>query len=465
MYRVQSSSDVRVPEVAYILKAFPRTSETFITNEVAWLEAGGRKLLIYSIERLEGQQKHGVFSRIASTVTYLPQADDPEDGWFSLWLCKNLHRFFIAHVQLLAMRPVKYLQTLAESMAMSSRYRANRSEPWKKVFIKQFLQAGFIALKVLRSKQIQHLHAHFAHYATTVAMFASHLSGRPFSFTAHAKDIYLRDLNPGDLLRIKMQRAAFIVTCTRSNKDFLMSIESNGAPIHVVYHGLDTELFQQDSSPRNEASRIPMILSAGRHVEKKGFTDLVAACRLLKDKGYVFRCRILGGVDKYTPAIEALIHKLSLENVVSLEGSVTQEKLRSIYMESTIFVLPCRIVENDDRDGITNMMAEAMAMDLPIISTRISGIPEIVQDRVNGLLVEQKAPTDLAHAMEQLLSDASLRTKLGTAARETICQIFDSKRNIVELENLFAIQLDRLRDGISDFGRECVTDGMPTKTE
>jgi glycosyltransferase involved in cell wall biosynthesis len=272
------------------------------------------------------------------------------------------------------------------------------------------------------------LHAHFAHTSTTVTMLASQLSGLPFSFTAHAKDIYLSSLNPGDLLNIKLQRAKFIATCTKANEQHLREVEPNSAPIHTIYHGLDTKQF---APLEKVATHKPIVLSVGRFVEKKGYKYLVEACRILKDEGLDFECHIVGGGD--SEPVKSLIQQLQLTDTVIIHSAVTQEELRHIYQRATIFALACQIIESGDRDGIPNVMAEAMAMELPIVSTDISGIPELVDHRVDGLLVPQKNATALAAALAELLHDAALRERLGQAARAKICRIFDAEITVVEL--------------------------------
>src|SRR6266540_3807383 len=184
-YTNQQTAPDNAPEIGYVLKAFGRTSETFITNEIHLLESLGAKLTIFSIKKLESQRRHGVVSRVKSPVIFLPEAAPVNEAGFLKWLCLTLPRFALVHL---------------------------------KVFVKEFLQAGYIALEAMEAGAIRHLHAHFCHGATTVTMFASRLSGLPFSFTAHAKDIYLGELNPGNLLSLKMSRAKFVVTCAGANR-------------------------------------------------------------------------------------------------------------------------------------------------------------------------------------------------------------------------------------------------------
>lgn len=424
------------PEIAYILKGFGRSSETFITNEIYLLEQTGLPLSVFSIRKLTGQQQHGVISRIRAPVTYLPEAAPLSEENFLLWLWRNLPGFLGSHWRLFLRRPVAWLLTLGEALGMCMRYRERFFALPRKVFFKEFLQAGYIALQVLETESIRHLHAHFCHGATTITMLASRMCGVPFSFTAHAKDIYQQDLNPGDLLPRKLKRARFAVTCTGANKTHLDRLRAPDTPLHAIYHGLDLSLFVPSAS-QPEPQSAPLILSVGRMVEKKGFTYLVEACRILRDQGWQFQCRIVGGIDKYTAQIKRRIEELNLADTVTLHHAVTQEELKEIYARSTLFALPCQVIENGDRDGIPNVLVEAMAMQMPVVSTNISGIPELIEDHINGLLIPQKDAAALAAAIAELLSDPALCQQLGRAARETVCREFDSQTNIQTLRALF----------------------------
>ncbi len=427
-------------QIAYILKGYPRTSETFITNEIRLLEKMGVKLSIFSVKKLEGQKNHAMVKEINVPVIYLPQADPLSETRFSKWLVDNVPKFSTSHAQLFKKKPFAYLKVLAECLVMSIRYRSSFWELPREVFAKEFLQAGYIANAVLESGQIQHLHAHFCHGSTTIAMFVSGLSGIPFSFTAHAKDIYLKELNPGKLLQTKMRRAEFLVTCTGANEAHLQKIAPPNTKIHKIYHGLDTNLFADPK--RDEAKeQIPTILSVGRLVEKKGFEYLIKACAILKEKGHQFKCQIVGGGDEYTQILIDLIKSLNLQNEVVLHGAVTQEELRGIYQQATLFALPCLVVNNGDRDGIPNVLVEAMSMRIPAVSTDISGIPELINNDINGLLVPEKDAVAMAGAIERLLTDPELRACLGNAGRDRVCQDFDSQQTTIELKDLFIAQL------------------------
>jgi glycosyltransferase involved in cell wall biosynthesis len=444
-------------QVGYILKGYPRTSETFITNEIRLLEKMGIGLAIFSVKKLEGQKHHAMVNDIKAPVTYLPQADPLSETRFIRWAIDNMPKFIPSHVQLFKKKPLPYIKALAECLVMSFKYRVGLLDWPREIFFKEFLQAGFIANEILKSGQIQHLHSHFCHGATTIAMFASRITGIPFSFTAHAKDIYLKELNPGDLLQIKMRRAEFAVTCTGANEEYLMQLAPKGAVIHKIYHGLDTQLFsnkdQTITDKQNES--LPMLLSVGRLVEKKGFDYLIKACAILKERGHQFKCQIVGGGDDgFKEKLVRLIKELGVEDTINLHGAVTQEELRDIFRKATVFALPCLVVDNGDRDGIPNVLVEAMSMRVPVISTDISGIPELIDHDINGLLVPEKNAEAMADAIERLLLNPELRQQLADAGRDRVCKDFDSQVTTLDLKDLL---VSRLANG-SEVLHECCAD-------
>ena len=228
------------------------------------------------------------------------------------------------------------------------------------------------------------------------------------------------------------------MTCTGANHHHLQDVSSQSAPIHTIYHGVDTTRFAPAID--RETPAIPTILSVGRFVEKKGFPFLIEACRIIHEHGIPFRCRIVGEPDEQTDVVMGLIHRYGLEENIAIEPGVTQDALRTIYQEATVFVLPCHVVDNGDRDGIPNVLAEAMASGVPVISTSVSGIPEIIKDRRNGLLVAPRDPLALAKAIEELLVDSDFRNSLAHAGRETMCRIFDSSQTTKQLFNLFHME-------------------------
>jgi glycosyltransferase involved in cell wall biosynthesis len=429
--------------IAYIVKGFPRLSETFIANEIHLLESMGLELRIYSIMRGEDSKVHDVITRIRAPVTYLPQVTSLSGCSFISWLYHNLPAFVPAHRRLMAKRPWAYLATLGAAFAMSWRYRLAPLARPKKVFFKEFLQAGQIAMQVLEGGGVRHLHGHYCHGAATITWFASRLTGLPFSFTAHAKDIYKSDLNPGNLLRRKMMAAQFVATCTAANHRHLAQICPDYRALHTIYHGLDTDYFAPQREP--DSAAVPLILSVGRFVEKKGFDYLVAACAQLKASGVDFRCWLVGPPGNHSARIREMIEMLRVADVVSIRDAMTQDELRRVYQQASIFVLPCLQLEDGDRDGIPNVLAEAMATGIPVISTSISGIPELIDDGTDGLLVPERDSLSLAGALRRLVESPKLRRQLSEAGRRKVCRNFDSRRTTVRLAELFAATIRRAR--------------------
>jgi glycosyltransferase involved in cell wall biosynthesis len=422
-------------EVAYVLKGYPRLTETFIANEMLLLESIGVRLRVFSAARPGESKVQDVVGRIAAPVHYLPDVTSLSQTSLLQWLRLNLRKFKAAHRELVLMRPVAYGRVLGIAVAMCWRYRRGLLSP-RKVYLKEFLQAGAIAVQILRQGRVCHLHGHFCHGATTITWFVSMLTGIPFSFTAHAKDLYLDELNPGDLLRRKLAAAAFATTCTAANHDHLMRMAEPGACVRLVYHGLDVDYFSPRPKPPH--GDVPTILSVGRFVEKKGFHFLVEACARLRESGLRFRCVLVGDRGDQSERIQQLIHELELGETVFIRDAVTHDKLRDLYAQASVFTLPCQVAASGDRDGIPNTLAEAMAMAVPVVSTGISGIPELIDDGVQGLLVPPGDSAALASALQRVLSDPAFRAALGTAGRAKVCAMFDSRRTIRQLHELFA---------------------------
>ena len=452
--------------VAYVMNGFPRLSETFIAHEIHQLEQMGLRLRLFAVKREDEAKVHPVVAAIRAPLTYLPKASSLSGTTLRAWLAQNLPAFWRANAAVAARHPLRYACTLASALRMSWRYRpraADKNESGeraegaiaglrlRKVFIKEFLQAGQIADALHRAGDVGHLHGHFCHGVATITWFASRLSGIPFSFTAHAKDIYQTELNPGLLLERKLGAARFVATCTCANAGVLRGRHERPEDVHAIYHGLDTEYFSPAPKPAQLPiqAAVPMILSVGRFVEKKGFDQLIEACALLKGEGLRdglhnglnFACVIVGERGSAFESIRALIEARGLADTVQLRSAVTQDELRDIYRSARVFALPCQVMEDGDRDGFPNVLAEAMAMGVPVVSTRISGIPEMIDNGVHGLLVEPRDAPALAAALRRVLTDAALHTRLARAARQRICQRFDSRRTTLALRDLFVDQL------------------------
>jgi glycosyltransferase involved in cell wall biosynthesis len=408
--------------VGYVPKGFPRISETFVTNEILHLERLGLDIRIYPLKRPEGGARQSNVREVKAGVRYLPER-----------IVLALPLLVPVHAVLALRRPRAYSRTLRWTLGRCLRQRSTST-------LRRFFQAGWLVGWTLRGTRIDHFHAHFCHGPATVAMFVKWLTGVPFSFTAHAKDLYLTER---DILRDKMREATFVVTCTSANLRYLEEVGGDLVPVHRIYHGLDLSRFARGAGEQvvplaaySDGGRLPIVLSVGRLVDKKGFDTLLRACALLRDRGLRFRCMIYGDGPQ-REALEALTAELALTEMVSMPGAVLQDELLDIYRQATVFALPCQVLDNGDRDGLPNVLVEAMAMEVPVVSTAVSGVPELVDSGDNGLLVPPRQALALADAIEALLRDPALRRRMARAGRERVLAEFDVGRNTERLLALF----------------------------
>jgi len=303
--------------------------------------------------------------------------------------------------------------------------------------IERFTQAGCLARR-LEEDGVTHLHAGFVHSPGSVAWLASAMTGLPFSLASHAKDLYH---SPPALLRKKLSAARVVFTCTRYNITHLKRL-AEGEPIHVrhAYHGTDLSRFQFGPYAQ---SKPPVVLAVARLVEKKGLDTLVRACARLRDRGRDFRCHIIGDGPLRKP-LSDMIRKYKLSRVITLEGSLDQSEVLTWYRRATVFALPCVVTVDGDRDGIPNVLIEAAACGVPLVSTPVSGIPELIEEGVSGLLVPPHEPDELANALDELLRSVVLREKLRVNARARVVKAFDVRRNAVAIgQELCAVMASR----------------------
>lgn len=402
----------RALKIAYIIGTYPLLTTTFIDREIRLLRQRGVTVDIFSIRRsprkLSAAQK-----ALQEEVTYL--------------LPVSPFLLLLAHLYFVLRQPLTYLRTLV--------FLLTRPHPTWQARGKTLLHygEGVYAAYLVRGHAYDQLHAHFVDRATTVALIASRLLDIPYSATAHANDIYVDPV----LLPEKVAEAKFLATCTNYNKTHLETILNNGQrdKVRCIYHGLDVSHYQPQA---RVATDRPLLLSVGQLKEKKGFSYLLEACRLLLDWGYDFRCTIVGE-GPLRGQLEDQIRQLDLEESVTLLGALSHTEVIEAYRRTTIFVLPCILSADGDRDGIPNVILEAMAMGLPVVSTRHSGIPEVVEDGCNGLLVPPAAERPLAEALARLLDDGESRLKYGMKGRETIIESFTVESNVNKLLREFLL--------------------------
>ena len=317
--------------------------------------------------------------------------------------------------------------------------RAWRVGAWPPRVVKEFLQATALADRLGVATDVRHLHAHFCHGTTTVAWLASLMTGVPFSFTAHARDLYQETLNPAGLLGRKLRAARFAVTCTEASRAHLSRLAET-VPVYCVYHGLSADLApllaQSGPHPAPPHTAI-QALGVGRLVPKKGFDVLIEACALLRRWGLGVQVTIAGEDGAHGTEVRRRIAARRLADAVRLAGPLGQTALLAEYRRATVFCLPCRVAADGDRDGIPNVLVEAMACGLPVVTTGVSGIPELVVDGVNGLLVPSEDPQALAEAIARLHRDPALAERLGRAAQAAVRERFDGERLAGRLALLF----------------------------
>ena len=418
-------STVKPPVLGMILKGYPRISETFISNEILLLERLGFHIHLFSMRHPRENFTHQSVTQIRANVDYLPET-----------ILAHLPRLMVYNLWLFARKPKIYSRALKTAWRRFKRTH-------KSATIKHLLQAGYIVQHLLPKRQVNHLHAHFAHSPASVAMFAGQLSGLPFSFTAHAKDIYTS--HPGQL-KEKIALARFVATCTEYNRRHLMNI-SDGAKtrIHRIYHGIDTDLFTTQKETESVVSQPCQILTIARMTPKKGLPTVLRALKLLTQRGIAVKHTLIGDGDD-RDKILALIKNLALEDVTHWLGTQPHEVVLGHYRQADLFVLGCEVAANGDRDGIPNVLLESMAMGVPVVATDVSAIPELVETEKTGLLVQPGKPDLLADAMLRLLTDKELRSRIIPAARKRIIQKFDNKTLVQDLARIHEKALAKAQD-------------------
>jgi glycosyltransferase involved in cell wall biosynthesis len=405
--------------VLFILKGYPRLSETFVAQEIRALEERGLDIRIASLRRATDRAIHPIHREIRAPVNYLPE-----------YLYQEPLRVFRAwrHVR----RRAGYGAALGAWLADLRRDpTANR--------IRRFGQALVLVDEL--PADVDRLHAHFLHTPGSVARYASLLSGLPWSCSAHAKDIWT---TPDWEKRKKLSAAAWVVTCTAQGRDHLAALAPRPDHVALVYHGLDLRRFASPpdatrASARDGRDRADpvVILSVGRAVEKKGYGDLLDALgRLSREVAWRF-VHIGGG--PLADALRERAHRLGIADRIEWLGPRPQQVVLERYRAADVFVLASRIAADGDRDGLPNVLMEAQSQRLPVIATRIAGVPELIEDGVTGLLVEPQNPSALAAAMSGLIGDPARRQRLAAAGFERVRRSFDMRSGIGQLAAKFGL--------------------------
>lgn len=385
----------------YVVKRYPRFSETFVVNEILAHEERGRQIDIFALRAVEETHFQDLIARVRAGVTRVPDRfRGPDDLW-------DLMRTGQAH-----------LPGLPEVIARFPEARG-----------KDVAQALFVALEV-QKRSIAHLHAHFGTIAATITRIAAALAGVTWSVTLHAKDIYY-SYEESQRLDLKLRDATAAVTVSDYNLQHLSQTYPDASMIRI-HNGIDLNAFEW-RQPSPDADEI---LAVGRLVEKKGFHILIEALKILASQGRPHRCRIVGAGEEEDD-LRAQISDAGLEGQVTLSGPLPQQEIIAAMRRAALLACPCVVGEDGNRDGMPTVLLEAMALGLPCIGSDVTGIPELIDDGKNGLIVPEGDAPALADAMARLLDNPDLRLGYSRAGRAVMERGYDLRHNAGRLGALF----------------------------
>jgi glycosyltransferase involved in cell wall biosynthesis len=397
--------------VVFILKGYPRLSETFIAQEIRALEARGLDIRIVSLRHPTDRTVHPVHREIRAPVSYLPEY---------LW-----------HEPLRVLRGWRRARRLpgygrARSAWLKDLWRDRTSNRGRR-----FGQALVLAAEL--PGDVTRLHAHFLHTPASVGRYASLMTGLPWSASAHAKDIWT---TPDWEKREKLAETGWVVTCTAVGAQHLKALAARADAVTLLYHGLDFSRFPPapGSRPARDGASAGdpvVLLSVGRAVEKKGYDDLVEALALLP-RDLAWRFEHIGG-GPLLPVLKSRAEALGIGGRIAWRGAQPQDVVLEAYRRADLFVLASRIAADGDRDGLPNVLMEAQSQGLAVIATKVSAIPELVQDGATGMLVEPGDRDALAAALQALIADPARRAGLGAAGERRVRAAFDMSAGIDEL--------------------------------
>jgi len=399
------------PKVAYIMSRFPKLTETFVLYEILAVEKLGLHVEVYPLLREREPVVHSEAEDVVSRAHYRP--------FLSLPILRAQWHF-------LCRRPIRYLQALAEVL-WGTRKSANFFFGALAIFPKSVRFAYEMA-----RNGITHVHAHFCTHPAIAALIVHRLVGIPFSFTAHGSDLHI----DCTMLREKLEAADFAVACSSFNKTFMVTQcgEEVGYKIHVIRHGIEPDIFSPIST---SASSSPCrLVCVGSFLEVKGHRYLIEACRHLRDRGMKFECHLVGD-GPLRAEIEAHIAKAGLKDRFVLHGLLRRNEVAQILRSSDLKVVPSVPTVEGKREGLPNVVVEAMSSGLPVVSTTLSGIPEAVETGRTGILVPPRDAVALADALGQLIEDPELARRMGAAGREKVLREYNRTDNAAQLIGLF----------------------------
>ncbi|MCV2491799.1 glycosyltransferase [Geodermatophilus sp. YIM 151500] len=411
--------------VMYLVRSWPRLSQTFVVNEVLAQERLGTRLELYSLTRSEERLVQPQVSAVRAQVHYLDER--PRRPRFAA---------LREHALVARSAPLAYAATVVYAAA-----RPQLSRGYATLSTLGCLAAAVrVAAAVHRARRagdpVEHLHAHFAHDPALVALLTSRMTGVPYSVTAHARDLYQI---PVPSLRARARAAVAVVTCCAANVDYLRSVLP--ADLHtrlrLIHHGVELDRFVPADRP--DAPPPVRIVSVGRLVEKKGFADLLHACAELRSSRpeAAFRLRVLGD-GPLRPELAGLRDRLGLREAVEFAGEVDRDGVLRAYQDADVFALTPWVPADGDRDGVPNVVVEAMACGLPVVTTDAGGVTEVVEHGRTGLVATPRDVGAIAGHLAELVTDPTRRRELGAAGRRRVEQGFDVRSAASELSAVFA---------------------------
>lgn len=395
--------------LVYIVGRYPLLTTTFIDREIKSLRQDGVDLQVVAVRQPPTDMPLSAEQRaLQEGVLYM--------------LPVKPGKLLLAALYYALLHPLRFFGALA--------FLLSRPHPSLTAWAKSLLHfgQGVYTAYLLRGRSFDELHAHFIDRAATIALITSRLLGVPYSLSIHAgADVFVHPV----LVREKLSAARMVVSCTNYNKKYLEKLlgQDLSEKITCIPHGLDGSLYQPEVV---EAGEKRLILGVGQLAERKGFAYLIEACRRLDRMEMSFECQIVGEGPQRRQ-LQDLIDRYSLTEKVHLTGALAHEKVLQKYRQAALLVMPCIQTPSGDVDGIPNVLLEAMAMQVPVISTAISAIPELIQHEWNGLLVPQKDAEALTSAIVRLLEDPGLRTEIARRGRQAVLEKYDVKTNIRRL--------------------------------
>jgi glycosyltransferase involved in cell wall biosynthesis len=412
--------------VAFVLKGYPRLSETFIAQEILALEQRGLDILIVSLRHPTDRVSHPVHREIRAPLVYLPEYlhDEPMRvlrGWRRARRLPGYRAAWRGWLGDLLRDPTP-----------------NR--------IRRFGQALVLAAEL--PADIRQLHAHFLHTPASVARYAAAIGGLDWSVSAHAKDLWTI---PAWEKREKLASARWAVTCTETGRHHLAELAPRPDRVALSYHGLDFDRFpptprRPEGADGSDPERPVTVLSVGRAVEKKGYDDLLAALALLS-AGLAWRLVHIGG-GVLADRLKHQAAQVGLDKQIEWRGAQPQPAVLAAYREADLFVLAAKVARDGDRDGLPNVLIEAQSQGLACVATRLPGIAELIEDGHGGMLVPPGEPRALAAALERLIRAPALRQRLGNAGEARVRGHFDMNGSIDLLAERFG--LSPLRSAAAD---------------